>query len=67
MSKRKDFDQKLKMRECVAFEHMILEAEMVYGTPLAVVLIRSVKGFPTVDPVDYVCLICGKWMSDIVG
>lgn len=24
----------------------------------------EIKGYPEGDPVDYVCLICGKWMSE---
>ena len=26
---------------------------------------ENVKGFPTVDPVDFVCLRCGKWASEM--
>jgi len=25
-----------------------------------------IKGYPTDKPIDIVCLICGKWMSDVV-
>ena len=47
MSKRKDFNQTIKMREMAAFEHTMLEAKRIYGNSLMRIVLRCVKGFPT--------------------
>jgi len=56
-----------KMEQHIMIKHMpsAMTDHCADGKKQAIFILKNSKGFPTEDPIDFVCFECGKWAGDL--